>query len=551
VNRWWIVVAAIFLLPLIAHLALSMLVGAESVEKRVTNALASRSDGVYRVEIEDVDFSLLGRSFRATGVTIAPDTLATADEPGDAPRYTAEAASIRLTGIRFLRLLVNRELRFHTVDLLRPNLHVALDHTPPDSTEDDTTSADSGAAPSFHHQLARHLPYVAVEHLRIDSASIAVEIQTGDKKQVEVVDDFSFRFERIEIDSTNTDFRPLFSDNVRFRIGTYQRASADSLYLLYAGAVEGSTRDSALTVDSLSWTTTVSDEAFMRRQPHRTNRYKVGFRTLALQAIDYWSLLEERRLAVASADMERLFVDVYNDETLPEKPVRPATLPHDAFQSIGRPVDIDTIRVTEGHVEYSKRADDGVRPGTIRFEDIWATIYNVTNDPARMTDETPAVVDARTLVAGAGLLQTRIDYQLLAPELTIQYRGEVGDMPATAFNEIFVDLSGVEIKSGQIDSIWFSIQVQRDEARGLLQVLYRDLKIELLDKATGERSLRNRIATFIANNMILNEENQPTVDTPAKVIVIRQQRPPEKRLFKFMWHTLREGLFTTIDMPVP
>jgi hypothetical protein len=207
--------------------------------------------------------------------------------------------------------------------------------------------------------------------------------------------------------------------------------------------------------------------------------------------------------------------------------------------------------VTEGRVEYSKRADDGVRPGTIRFEDIWATIYNVTNDPARMTDETPAVVDARTLVAGAGLLQTRIDYQLLAPELTIQYRGEVGDMPATAFNEIFVDLSGVEIKSGQIDSIWFSIQVQRDEARGLLQVLYRDLKIELLDKATGERSLRNRIATFIANNMILNEENQPTVDTPAKVIVIRQQRPPEKRLFKFMWHTLREGLFTTIDMPVP
>jgi len=274
-------------------------------------------------------------------------------------------------------------------------------------------------------------------------------------------------------------------------------------------------------------------------------RYSVTVSSLRVDGIRLWPLLRGRLIADSVA-VDGARVDVYLDRTAgPAPPVKPATLPQMSFQSIGRPIRIDIIRVTNSEIGYSEKAKDGSRPGRIRFTDLWATVYNVTNDSTRMTPATPCTIDLRTRIAGAGRLEATLGYDLLSTRLSMTYRGTVARMSAEPLNEMLVNLEGIRITNGIIDSTWFDFKVSEDVARGKMQVLYRDLDFEMLDKVTLERGLAARVQTFITEAKLSHAN--PTDDrTPARVVAILRERPPESSFFEFLWGTLREGILSTL-----
>jgi hypothetical protein len=278
--------------------------------------------------------------------------------------------------------------------------------------------------------------------------------------------------------------------------------------------------------------------------PPRT-RYSVTASSLRVHGIRFWPLLRGRIVADSVA-VDGARVDVYLDRTVrPAPPVKPATLPHASFQSVGRPIRIDIIQVTNTEICYSEKAKDGSRPGKIRFTDLWATVYNLTNDSTRMTPATPCTIDLRTQIAGAGRLEATFGYDLLSSRLSITYRGTVARMRAEPLNEMLVNLEGIKITNGVIDSTWFDFKVSEDVARGKMRVLYRDLAFEMLDKVTLDRGLAARLQTFITATKLSHAN--PTDDrTPARVVAIRRERRPESSLFAFLWETVREGILSTL-----
>jgi hypothetical protein len=279
--------------------------------------------------------------------------------------------------------------------------------------------------------------------------------------------------------------------------------------------------------------------------PPRT-RYSVTASSLRVHGVRFRHLLRGRIVA-DSAAVDGARVDVYLDRTAaPQPPVKPATLPHVSFQSIDRLIRIDIIRVTNTGISYSERAEDGSKPGTIRFTDLWATFYNVTNDSTRMTPATPCTIDLRTRIAGAGRLEATFGYHLLSSRLNVTYRGNVARMRAEPLNELLVNLNGIRITNGVIDSTWFDIKVSEDVARGNVQVLYRDFEMEMLDKVSLDRGLGARLQTFIADKTKLNHANPTDDRTPARVVPILRERTPEVPFFKFLWETLREGILSTL-----
>ena len=184
----------------------------------------------------------------------------------------------------------------------------------------------------------------------------------------------------------------------------------------------------------------------------------------------------------------------------------------------------------------------------MRFTDLWATVYNVTNDSTRMTPSTPCTIDLRTRIAGAGRLDATIGYDLLSSRLNMTYRGTVARMRAEALNELLVNLEGIQITNGVIDSTWFDFKVSEDIARGEMQVLYRDFDFQLLDKVTLDRGLAARLQTFIADKTKLNHANPTDDRTPARVVAVLRERTPESQLLRFLWGTLREGLLSTLGV---
>ncbi len=277
-------------------------------------------------------------------------------------------------------------------------------------------------------------------------------------------------------------------------------------------------------------------------------RYSVTASSLRVHGIRLWPLLR-KQIVADSVAIDDVRIDVYLDRTAgPVPPVKPATLPHMAFRSIDRPVRIDIIRLTNTAISYSERASDGGAPGTIRFTDLWATAYNVTNDSTRMTPSTPCTIDLRTRIAGAGRLDATFSYDLLSPRLSMTYRGTVTRMSAEPLNDLLINLEGIRITSGVIDSTWFDFKVNEDLASGTMQVLYRDLAFEMLDKITLERGLAARLQTFIVDKTKLSGANPADDRTPARVAAILRERRPESGLLRFLWETLREGILSTLGV---
>jgi len=164
-----------------------------------------------------------------------------------------------------------------------------------------------------------------------------------------------------------------------------------------------------------------------------------------------------------------------------------------------------------------------------------------------MTPSRPAVAVLRTDVNGAGRLQATFRVPLRARSLSLSFEGRLGPMDATALNETFVHLGGVRIESGQVDSLWFQADVEQGLASGSLRSVYRNLEIETLDKATGERGLKNRLKTLVVSGLALRSSNLPS-DEPFHVGQIRHRHEEGNTFFKFLWLSLRSGMYSMVGI---
>src|SRR5262249_15112708 len=153
----------------------------------------------------------------------------------------------------------------------------------------------------------------------------------------------------------------------------------------------------------------------------------------------------------------------------------------------------------------------------------------ISNDPLRMSRASACEIDVRARFANAAPLLVRFEYDLTGKALNLSYRGRFGPMAAQALNPFLVDLEGVRVRDGQLESADFNVDVRDDTARGSLKLLYHDLAIETLDKVSHHRSLSDRLHTFIFNNFKLNTDN-PSSDKPVVVTPLNHPRPVETPL---------------------
>jgi hypothetical protein len=284
-----------------------------------------------------------------------------------------------------------------------------------------------------------------------------------------------------------------------------------------------------------------------RRSGHEPRtRFSISARTLRLDGVDLASLARGR-IAVAAATLESPAAEVFLNRKVPSKSTgERKPMPHELLSKLPRSVRIDTLATKNGSVRYVELAQDGTRPGVMRFENVWATVYGLVSDP-EPGFEAPCRIDLRMLLAGEGATDLTLEYDLSSPRLDLKYRGRVGRMPATAFNEILVDLKGVRVNAGQHDSTWFEFDVKGDVAAGKVQVLYHGLDSEIVDKATLERGVSEKLQTFIGNAKIA-EANPKESGAQATIVPVQHERPESENFFRFLWVLVREGLYATMGI---
>ncbi len=334
--------------------------------------------------------------------------------------------------------------------------------------------------------------------------------------------------------------------HLRQRLEVAVAAGTDSMYLVRIGSSHFSLLGRSFRITGFELypdTAAFTRRAQAGREEH--TRYVVRAASLRADGIGLWRFFR-RQISISAVGIDSLQMEILVDRTKPAGPQTPIKLPHQSLQT-GKPLLIDRLRIEHSELRFSERAIDGSRFGTIPFTELEAVISNVSNDPLRMSSARPCTIDVRARFAGAAPLLVRFEYDFSAPRLNLAYRGSIGRMSVKALNPFLVSMEGVRIRDGQLDSADFKIDVRDDVARGQLLLLYHDLEIETLDKVTRDRDLSDALNTFIFNHFKLDTHN-PHSGKPPRLAPLLHRRLPETPLFKFIWLTLRDGVFQTLGL---
>lgn len=537
----WLVggLAVLGVVVLALLLAVRIVIDADFLEHRLNTALDESTDGRYRAEVETVHWSPLAHSLRIEEVTLRPDSQAVEGPERSFPRrIRASISELHVEGVHSWTLIWNQRLILDEVAVRQPRVRIQRSANA-DAT--DPSSADSSSA------VRGPLAALRVHRFRVEDGTLTRGQEPS--APTDSLWGLSVQFDSLSADPAAGQVPRRYLAN-RFVEGTfegYRRVMREKAYVLRLGQGRVSRPDSLLRVRAVRFAPPMSDEAFMQRYQYRVNRFRTRAKQVEAMGVDYARFVEEGALHAATVRVDTLHLDVYRDNHRPEDPHDPPPpTPQVAVAALDRSLRIDTLRVRDSHIRYTKRPEGVPKTGSIWFDDLCATLYNVTNDPKRMTAATPAVIDARTRVNGAGHLHTTLRIPLRAPHLALSFEGRLGAMDARPLNETFVPLGGVRIESGQVDSLWFQVDVKGGVARGSVGSVYRNLEVETLEEATGDRGIGHRLKT-VATGLALRSSNLPT-EGDLETGQIRHEHEPDNSFFKFLWRALRDGIYSLVGI---
>ncbi|MDZ4701079.1 MAG: hypothetical protein SH809_15325 [Rhodothermales bacterium] len=517
-------------------------VDAPFVERRINEALAEAGSN-YRASVGEVTLSLFQRSVAVEDLALI------ADSSAGEPRLTVVAPRLAISGIRITPYVFNRRIDLHNIELEGAELLYEAGESLPDSTGGEGAPPDSLAETgTLTQRLARQLPEIAIGQIALRDLTVVYQ-PAGDGRRQRVAG-IDIAMDDIAVDSTSAldTTRVLFSRDIRLLLAPQAFAAPDSLHLFSVGAIEASTRDSFVRIDSFVVTPTVSEEEFSRRIAFRRDRMGSGIAGIRLEGLDVKTFLEGRAFRAGGLAIDSAFLDVYKNKQVAEDPNKTTPLlPHEALQAIGIPVFLDSVAIRTADIVYRELEEDGALEGVVRFERVNLIGYRINSEPdTSLAGGGAALLYARAIFQGAGQLLVAFELPLHGSTFAMRYHGTLSAMPADPVSPLLTNLKGIRIQSGQVDSLAFDIRVTDAQADGEVRVGYHDLKMDFVDKTDRSKRFQDRLKTFFVNGLLIHDSNPAGPNDSLRVGTTAYVRD-EDPFFRFLWRALRDGLKESVN----
>lgn len=524
--------------------ALNVLLSPEQLTDFANYALDREYDGRHRVRLDDVDVDLLARSAVASGVRVelAPDA---ASGPG--PEAVIVVDSLVVRHVSPLSLILGREFRADVVRVVRPRVDLRW---PADTAAPDTSSAPDSSAPthrrdarSLMEEVAGRFPSAGVNRFDLVDGSVLLTNAEGFALGAGQI---NLAMTEVHLDSSEIDRADgaLFSDRLEFSAREIHHTPARGGYEMRAAQLALSSAESTFTVTGIDIDTAAYDA--IDGVQTRSDRFRLDLETLTLSGVDYRGVFAGPRIVVRSVRVDSAGLEVYSDKRLPGGPPTRATLPHELIRALPVPLRIDTVSLERTRIEYAERVPGSTRPGRLVFGDVWVTAVSVTNDSTHMRGDSSMIINANGILAGESRLTAVLYLDLMAPAFDLRYRGHVGAFDVPAINTMLVDLQGVRVSRGRVDSLWFDAAIRDGIARGELTAVYRDLSVEMVDRASRDPDLWDEIESLVANTFVIRGQNAVGQEGGLRVGAIEYSIKPQDTFFGRIWFGLRGGLLSLL-----
>ena len=513
------------------------------LRKDVPKLVFLESDSLYRITYDTIDIDEVDGEIVIKNLQLIPDSTYKKSTDSTLPRNLLEVfvPEIHITGVQTDAAILNKEIISSKIELINPV--VTMFNNRLASKENDATSTSD----KIYKILLRGLEKINVDTILIVDAHYHIckwpkgdTIFSGSKINAQLY--------HINIsDSTSTDTsRVLFAkkaildvNKILIRSKNNYHYQINNLQLLFA--------ERSFTVSNLHIIPLLGEAAYMRAAKWQTDRLDFDLYNLLFKQVNVQELLNGNLIADELSVKNAQF-KIFRDKSYPEKKEnKVGHYPQQLFLKIPIDVAIKKIIIQDGDLEYKEKNPQTGSSGVVVFNDINASLHNVTNRDVEIRENSLFTVHFNSRFLNKIPLSATLQFYMNSKNGKFTVNGNMKSTDATIFNPLSKPMALVEINSGTINSLDFNLICNDYSAKGIIRLLYNDLKIKILKQEDiGKEYKTKKMISLLANMTIPNAN--PDKNKPAKVVSVNHPRDINKSMFNLIWKSIFEGAQKTVGI---
>lgn len=520
------------------------------LSKKLKDGVNNRSYGLYKLDFKDISFNLLTGSAALHEVLLSPDTAVynQMKTAGLAPAniFQVKLKKLQLSRIALLTAYFKRKIEMNAVILENPSInmiHYQVKARPELEQE----------KPTLYEMISNRVRSVDVKSIRIIDADFDY-INGETSKKMNSVKHLSVHVQDFLVDSLAQfdTTRYYYAKDIGFELTGYRSLSKDKMYTLKVDTVKASVASKSLSVTGFQLIPMYPDLQFSRKYTYGKDRYDLRFNKISFSGVDFARLDDKGEVHAKKLEVGPAKVNIFVNRELPPPPNfdKVSNFPHIALKRLPLPSLVDTVLLKNIDLAYTEYNPISRKRGTVYFQNLGGDILNLTNDSVQLTKNNHAIAKLHALVMKTSKIAVRIDFNLTDKNAAFHYKGNVGAMNMKVLNPMARDMGLVEIESGQIQSAAFDIYANAKGSSGKVDFLYNNLKIKLLKEGEmGEPAKKKGLLSFLANSLLIRDENPAKGEAP-RTAKVNFQRTPAASFFNLMWKSFFTGMREIVGIGV-
>lgn len=339
---------------------------------------------------------------------------------------------------------------------------------------------------------------------------------------------------RFDIGEQDTSF---VVDTVNYDSPVGNRYYADGVRFSYPGR--------SIAIDSFRLRPGKSDVDYFAERKVRTDRFEIVGSRLRFTDIDIPALSRGEQLHVRKIAVGRLDLDILSNKVpRPARSAKSPLMPYQLMRSVPFSMNVDTIQLKRTSITYSEKHPNSSRYATLFWSGANATISGISNDPVKQRRQ-PVVIDASGQFMNRARMWLTCTMPMNVTRHELDVVGGMHGMDATVLAGFLTVAENIGLQSGHTGEARFKFSVRGRTSRGTVDVEYRDLKLQMVDRKTKKSSgLFNKVVSWLANWLVIKNDNIP--GDRYKTGVIDYTLPRDAAIMQTVWFPLRDGLGNVI-----
>ncbi|TLP70622.1 hypothetical protein [Maribacter sp. ACAM166] len=453
------------------------------------------------LEFENVEVLSLGRQTSSCEILINADELS-------------------IKGFSYWSVFFEKSIYLKTLMLTKPHLNFK---TCPKE------EADNAAQPNPINLLKE----IFIEELIFDSGMVEI---WNSSKEIELLS-----VESIDLNLKNVSTDPkVITNYVPFEFSDYGitiqniKAPLGAFEVLNMGAM---TLDSStLKINDVSLTTALSKSELSKEIRYQRDHLNLSIPEIIVNDHSYIMKNDSLQVNFKLLKLLALKLEVYRDKSrLEDFKRRP--LYAEMLRKLPFKVVIDSVLIEKATVLYEEDIPNEVQAGSLRFENLDASISNFSN---LAINQENLIIQLKADLMGAGDFNLNWKFNVQDPRGAFTISGGLFNFNTASLNNFLVPNLRTKT-TGTIDQLYFTIAGDDYTATGDIKMKYEDFKFQVLNK---ERNNVKKVLSFIGN-LFVSDGSKADING-YRYGDISTKRGENKSFFNYLWVSLEDGLLDVL-----